>query len=218
MAASEKVSKLSFPIQVTPVVREYFRITGPMLKNEIGAAMTAVAKNPDDQAALKVLLADPSYNASLHTTCVATQLEAGHAPNALPQRATVTLSCRVMQGTTPEQVKETLEKAIGDPVVKVAIVRRRDGSSAPPLTDEIMGPIKAQAAKLWPGVPIAPLMTAGATDGRFLMNAGIPTYGVSGIFSMSGEANAHGLNEKVRVKSLYDGRDFLEGVVRAYVK
>ncbi len=218
MAATKKVSALSFPVQVTPVTREYFRITGPILGGVIGKAMSAVAKNPDDQSALKVLLADPTYNASLHTTCVATQLEAGHAPNALPQRATTTLSCRVMQGTTPEQVKQTLDQAIGDSNVKVSIVRRREGSSAPPLTDEIMGPIKAQAAKMWPGVPIAPVMIAGATDGRFLMNAGIPTYGLSGMFSKSGETNAHGLNEKLRVQSLYEGRDFLEAVVRAYVK
>lgn len=218
MAATEKVAKLSFPVQVTPVVREYFRVTGPLLGGDVGKAMSAVAKNPDDQAALKVLLDDPTYNASLHTTCVATQLDAGHAPNALPQRAVTTLSCRVMQGTTPEQVKETLEKAIGNSVVKVDIVRRRDGSSAPPLTDEIMGPIKAQAAKMWPGVPVAPLMIAGATDGRFLMNAGIPTYGLSGLFSTGDETNAHGLNEKIRVKSLYEGRDFLDAVVRAYVK
>lgn len=218
MAATKKVSALSFPVQVTPVNREYFRITGPILGGEIGKAMSAVAKDPNDQAALKVLLADPSYNASLHTTCVATQLQAGHAPNALPQRATTTLSCRVMQGTTPEQVKATLEETIGDPNVKVSIVRRREGSTAPPLTDEIMGPVKAQAAKMWPGVPIAPLMTAGATDGRFLMNAGVPTYGLSGMFSKTGENNAHGLNEKLRVQSLYEGRDFLEAVVRAYVK
>lgn len=218
MAATEKVAKLSFQVQVTPVVREYFRVTGPLLGGDVGKAMSAVAKNSDDQDALKVLLDDPTYNASLHTTCVATQLEAGHAPNALPQRAVATLSCRVMQGTTPEQVKQTLEKAIGNSIVKVDIVRRRDGSSAPPLTDEIMGPIKAQAAKMWPGVPIAPLMTAGATDGRFLMNAGIPTYGLSGLFSTGDETNAHGLNEKLRVKSLYGGRDFLDAVVRAYLK
>jgi acetylornithine deacetylase/succinyl-diaminopimelate desuccinylase-like protein len=218
MAATKKVSAVSFPVQVTPVTREYFRVTGPILGGEIGKAMTAVAKNPEDQAALAVLLADPTYNASLHTTCVATQLDAGHAPNALPQRAKTTLSCRVMQGTTPEQVKDTLDQAIADSNVKVSIVRRRDGSSAPPLTDEIMGPVKAQAAKMWPGVPVAPIMIAGATDGRFLMNAGIPTYGLSGMFSKSGETNAHGLNEKLRAQSLYEGRDFLEAVVRAYVK
>ena len=217
-AATTKISQLTFPVQVNPVVREYFRVTGPLIGGELGATMSAVAKNPDDQEALARLMKDPSYNAVVHTTCVATQLEGGHAANALPQRATVTLSCRVMQGTTPEQVKETLEKAIGDDQVKVAIVRRRDGSSPPPLTDEIMGPVKKMAAKLWPGVPVAPMMSAGATDGRFLMNAGIPTYGMSGMFSKPEETNAHGLNEKRRVQSLYEGREFLEGVVRAYVK
>jgi acetylornithine deacetylase/succinyl-diaminopimelate desuccinylase-like protein len=217
-AAAEKVGQLSFPVQVTPVVREYFRVSGPLIGGETGAAMSAIAKNPEDEAALQRLMKDPSYNAVVHTTCVATQMEGGHAANALPQRATITLSCRVMQGTTPEQVKETLDKAIGDEQVKVSIVRRRDGSSAPPLTDEIMGPVKKMAAKLWPGVPVAPMMSAGATDGRFLMNAGIPTYGMSGMFSKPDETNAHGLNEKRRVQSLYEGREFLEGVVRAYVK
>lgn len=218
MAAMDKVSKLSFPVQVTPVVREYFKATGPMIGGELGAAMSAAAKDPGDQAALATIMKDPTYNAQVHTTCVATQIAAGHAPNALPQRATATLSCRVMQGTTPEQVKETLEKAVSDPQVKVAIERRRDGSPAPQLTDEVMKPVRDAAKKMWPGVPVVPSMTAGATDGRFLMNAGIPTYGMSGMFSVSGESNAHGLNEKIRVKSLYEGRDFLESIVRAYVK
>jgi acetylornithine deacetylase/succinyl-diaminopimelate desuccinylase-like protein len=217
-AATQKVAQLSFPIQVTPVVREYFRVTGPLLGGEIGTAMTAIARNPSDATALATITKDPSYNAIVHTTCVATQLDAGHAPNALPQRATATLSCRVMQGTTPEQVQQTLEKAVNDPQVKVAIIRRRDGSSPPELTEEIMKPVRTISAKLWPGVPIAPSMTPGATDGRFLMNAGIPTYGMSGIFAKPGEMNAHGLNEKVRVKSLYEGREFLESVVREYVK
>ena len=216
--AALKVDELEFPIQVTPVVREYFRVTGPVLGGKIGNAMTAVAKDPQDADALTVLRGDPSYNAILHTTCAATQLEAGHAPNALPQRASAILSCRVMQGTSPEEVKATLATAIGDPAVQVNIVRRREGSSAPPLSDEVMKPVRAAAAKLWPGVPIAPSMTAGATDGRFLMTAGIPTYGMSGMFSVPGEVNAHGLNEKIRVKSLYEGREFLESIVRAYVK
>lgn len=216
--ATQKIAQLSFPVQVTPVVREYLRVNGPLVGGELGATMSAVAKNPEDQAALARLMKDPSYNAVVHTTCVATQMEGGHAANALPQRAKVTLSCRVMQGTTPEQVKETLEQAIGDEQVQVAIVRRRDGSSAPPLTEEIMGPVKKVAAQLWPGVPVAPMMSAGATDGRFLMNAGIPTYGMSGMFSQPDETNAHGLNEKRRVQSLYEGRQFLEGVVRLYVK
>ncbi len=216
--ATLKVEQLQFPIELTPVVREYFRVTGPMLGGEIGAAMAAYAKDPNDASALGTLLDDPSYNSLLHTTCVTTQLEAGHAPNALPQRALATLSCRVMQGTTPEQVQEVLSKTIADGQVKVSIVRRRSGSKAPELTDEVMKPVRAAAAKLWPGVPVAPSMTAGATDGRFLMSAGIPTYGMSGMFSVSGENNAHGLNEKIRVSSLYEGREFLERIVRAYVK
>ena len=216
--AALKVEDLVFPLELTPVVREYFRVTGPTLGDEIGAAMSAVAKNPDDQAALATLVNDPNYNPLLRTTCVATQLDAGHAPNALPQRATATLSCRVMQGTTPEQVKGRLENAIADSQVKVDILRRRSGSQAPELTDEVMKPVRAAAAKLWPGVPVAPSMTAGATDGRYLMSAGIPTYGMSGMFGVPGENNAHGLNEKLRVKSLYEGREFLESVVRAYVK
>jgi acetylornithine deacetylase/succinyl-diaminopimelate desuccinylase-like protein len=123
-----------------------------------------------------------------------------------------------MQGTTPEQVKSRLEQAIADPQVAVAIVRRRDGSPAPELTDEILGPVRAMAARLWPGARVAPIMLAGATDGRFLMNAGIPTYGMSGMFAKPDETNAHGLNEKLRVRSLYEGREFLEGIVRAYVE
>jgi acetylornithine deacetylase/succinyl-diaminopimelate desuccinylase-like protein len=216
--ATQKLAQLAFPIEVTPVVREYFRITGPLLGGEIGTAMSAVARNPSDAAALGVLTHDPTYNAQLRTTCVATQLDGGHAANALPQRATLTVSCRVMQGTTPEQVQASLEKAVADTAVQVAIVKRRDGSQAPMLTEEIMQPVRAVAAKLWPGVPVAPSMTAGATDGRFLMNAGIPTYGMSGMFGRSGESNAHGLNEKILVKSLYEGREFLEGIVRQYVK
>ncbi len=216
--ATKKVAELSFPVELTPVVREYFRITGPLLGGAIGEAMKAVARDPTDAAALATLMSDPTYNAQLHTTCVATRVDAGHADNALPQRATATLSCRIMQGTTPEQVQKRLEAAIADPQVAVTIVRRRSGSPAPELTDEIMAPVRAMAAKLWPGVPVAPIMLVGATDGRFLMNAGIPTYGMSGMFATPDETNAHGLNEKRRVRSLYEGRDFLEGVVRAYVK
>jgi acetylornithine deacetylase/succinyl-diaminopimelate desuccinylase-like protein len=213
-----KVEELVFPLELTPVVREFFRVTGPTLGGEVGTAMSAAAKDPNDYGALTTLMNDPSYNAVLHTTCVVTQLDAGHAPNALPQRATATLSCRVMQGTTPEQVKEALEKAVADSHVKVEIVRRRTGSQAPELTDEVMKPVRAAAAKLWPGVPVAPSMTPGATDGRYLMSAGIPTYGMSGMFAVPGESNAHGLNEKIRVASLHEGREFLESIVRAYVK
>jgi acetylornithine deacetylase/succinyl-diaminopimelate desuccinylase-like protein len=216
-SALKKVEAYKFPIELTPVTQAYFEQTGPLEGGKLGAAMTAFAKNPKDAKALAALEAEPNTNAVLHTTCVATRLDAGHADNALPQRAKATLSCRVMQGTTGDQLKTMLEKAIGDSKVAVSISKDRKGSKAPELTDEVMIPIKGVASQMWPGLPIVPTLTAGATDGRFLMNAGIPTYGLSGLFAIPGENNLHGLNEKVRVKSLYDGRDFLDAVVRSYV-
>lgn len=216
--ALKKVQAYSFPYEVTPVTREYFRVAGPLLGGQLGRAMSAVAANPNDGRALAAVAADPNGNAALRTTCVATQLDAGHAVNALPQRARATLSCRIMQGTTPQQVRDRLAAVIGDPQVSVTILNPRTGSAAPQLTEEVMGPIRAAGQRMWPGVALSPIMLAGATDGRFLMNAGIPTYGVSGTFALGGESNAHGLNEKIRVKSLYESRDFLEAIVRDYVK
>jgi acetylornithine deacetylase/succinyl-diaminopimelate desuccinylase-like protein len=214
----ERLSQHSFPTEVTPVTRTFFERMANMVGGEQGLAMAALARDPNDAMAAATLSRDPSYNAMLRTTCVATQLDAGHAPNALPQRARATLSCRVMQGTTPEQVQEALRQVMADPQIEVAIVRRREGSQAPQLTRQIMGPIERNVERLWPGTPIIPTMTVGATDGRFLNTAGIPTYGVSGMFSTPGETNAHGLNEKIRVTSLYQGRDFLESIVRDYAR
>jgi acetylornithine deacetylase/succinyl-diaminopimelate desuccinylase-like protein len=217
-AALQAVAGHRFPIQVTPVTRSYFEQMAPLVGGDEGRAMAALAANPGDVALAETVAANPSYNAILRTTCVATQLDAGHAANALPQRARATLSCRVMQGTTPDQVKEALDAAIADPGVKVSIVRRRDGSSPPELTAEIMGATQRTVERLWPGTPIIPTMSAGATDGRFLMNAGIPTYGLSGLFAIPGETNAHGLNEKLRVRSFYESREFLELVTRDLTK
>ncbi len=213
-----RLSQHQFPIELNPVTRAFFERMAPILGDETGAAMAALARNPNDAEAAALLSRDATLNATMRTTCVATQVDAGHAPNALPQRAVATLSCRVLQGHTPEEVQAELQRALGDPRIAVEVVRRRDGSRAPPLTRQIMAPIERAAARLWPGVPIVPMMTPGATDGRFLNNAGIATYGMSGMFSMLGESNAHGLNEKIRVRSLYEGRDFLDAVVRDYAR
>jgi len=214
----ERLAAHSFPTELNPVTRAFFERMAPIVGGEMGASMAALARNPNDAAAAAAVSQDPSYNAMLRTTCVATQLDAGHAPNALPQRARATLSCRVMQGTTPEQVRDALQAAMADDEINVEIVRRRDGSNPPALTRQILGPVERAVAQLWPGAPIVPTMTVGATDGRFLNNAGIPTYGMSGMFSVPGEVNAHGLNEKLRVQSLYDGRTFLNAIVRDYAR
>jgi acetylornithine deacetylase/succinyl-diaminopimelate desuccinylase-like protein len=217
-AALGRLSQHRFPVELTPVTRTFFERMAPIVGGEMGQAMAAIARDPSDGAAQEALSRDAFYNAIMRTTCVATELNAGHAANALPQRATATLSCRVLQGHTPEEVQAELQHVVADPQVTVEIVRRREGSSPPPLTRTILGPIERASARIWPGVPIIPVMTPGATDGRHLNNAGIPTYGVSGMFSTPGETNAHGLNERIRVQSLYDGREFLNAVVRDYAR
>lgn len=213
-----RLSDFEFPVELTPVTQTFFERVAPLVGGEMGAAMSALARNPGDRAAQQAVARDPTFNAMMRTTCVATQVDAGHAPNALPQRAVATLSCRVMQGTTPEQVQTVLQSVLADPQIDVEIVRRREGSRAPRLTRAIMAPVERAAERLWPGVPIIPIMTPGATDGRYLNTAGIPTYGMSGMFSVPEETNAHGLNEKIRVQSLYEGRDFLEAIVRDYAR
>ncbi|MGE0597419.1 MAG: M20/M25/M40 family metallo-hydrolase [Hyphomonadaceae bacterium] len=212
----ERLSAYQFPVELTEVTRTFFERMAPIVGGEMGDHMAALARDPEDAEAQAAVAADPSFNSMMRTTCVATQLDAGHAPNALPQRAVATLSCRLMQGHTAEELQAELQRAVGDEQVRVDIVRRREGSSPPRLAPAIMGPVERTAARMWPGVPIVPIMIAGATDGRFFNNAGIPTYGMSGIFSVPGENNAHGLNEKLRVSSFYEGRDFLEAIVREY--
>jgi len=214
-----KIGAYDFPIQTTDSSRGFFAKMGPGLGGAIGAAMTAFAKNPQDAQAAATLATDPAYNAMMRTTCVATLLDAGHANNALPQRAAANVNCRIFPGTTREQVSAKLQELMGDPQIKVtANAGRSPGGSAPPLTDAIMKPILAAAAKRWPGVPVVPMLEIGATDASYLTPAGIPTYGFTSIFFDPDGSRLHGLNERVRVRAIYDGRDLMTEVVKAYLK
>ncbi len=214
----DRLAAYSFPVQLNDVTRGYLRQMAPVLGGQVGADMVELANHPDNEAAARRLSADPSMNATLRTTCVATMLAAGHAPNALPQHASATVNCRMLPGDTMEGTRAALIAMLHDPGIAVnpAPDSRPAGPPPPPLTRQIMGPVEHVAAHMWPHVPVVPTMTAGATDGRYLNEAGIPTYGLSGMFAIPGETNAHGLNEKIRVRSLYQGRDFLNAVVREY--
>ena len=216
--ALTRISQYEFPIATTDASRGFFAKMAPVVGGEMGAAMTAFAKDPSDAKAAQVIAADPGYNGMLHTTCVATMLEAGHATNALPQRARANINCRIFPGTTVDQVRDTLASLAADPEVKVITLGARSevSKSPPPLTPEIMQPIEALVAKMWPGVPIIPVLQPGATDGAFLTPVGIPTYGVSGLFGDPDGNGVHGLNERIRVESLYKGRDFMFALVQAY--
>ncbi len=215
-AGLTKVSTYQFPIQASDITKQYFAKMGPQVGGDMGAAMVAFSKG--DMKAAALLATDPSYNPVLHTTCIPTLLNAGHANNALPQRADANINCRIFPGTTPEQVRDKLQELVGDSEIKVTLADKR--SEVPkgpqPLTPQIFKPVETLAAKMWPGVPVVPFMSAGATDGAFLTPAGIPTYGVSGMFGDPDGNGAHGLNERLRVKSVYDGRDFLYQVVKIY--
>jgi acetylornithine deacetylase/succinyl-diaminopimelate desuccinylase-like protein len=213
-----RISTYQFPFQASDITRTYLEKMAPQVGGEKGAAMAAFAQDPKDAAAAAVLAKDPSYNAILHTTCIPTLLNAGHANNALPQRAGANINCRIFPGTSVEQVRAKLQELVADPEIKVTVADTR--SEVPkgpqPLTPQIFKPVESLAAKLWPGIPVVPFMSAGATDGAFLTPAGIPTYGVSGMFGDPDGNGAHGLNERLRVSSVYKGRDFLYQVVKIY--
>ena len=213
-----KISQYDFPIEATDITRTYFSRMAPQKGGALGAAMAAFAKDPKDLKAAAVLAANPDYNGILHTTCVATLLSAGHANNALPQRADGNINCRIFPGTTPEQVRAKLQELVADPEIKVTLADKRSEVPKGPqaLDPKVFGPVEKLTAKYWPGIPVVPIMSAGATDGAFLTPVGIPTYGVSGIFFDTDGNGAHGLNERVRVDSTFKGRDFLYDIVKIY--
>lgn len=214
--ALEKISKIDFPVEFNDATRGYFLRMADLTPGQEGADMRAAATS-QDKAAIGRLKKNASHNSVLHTTCVATQLNGGHAPNALPQRATANVNCRIFPGHAPEEIRKQMETAVGDKEVKVTLRDQPETPSpAPPLTPAIMGPIEKLTKEMFPGVPVVPAMAAGATDGRFLTPIGIPTYGVSGIFADPNTTNAHGLNERVPVKSVMEGRVFLYRLAKMY--
>ncbi len=215
--ALDRVSRYEFPVRMIDANRSYFSRKAKIVGGETGAAMAAIVANPQDKAADALLSRDPGYHAMLRTTCVATLIEGGHAVNALPQRARATLSCRIIPGQTAEEVRQLLVAAIDDPQVTVSQPPGA-GTIAPPiaLPARILGPIEKVSEQMWPGVPVIPFMVPGATDARRLTEVGIPTYGVSGIFGDRDGGGVHGLNERIRVKSLMEGRDFSYRLIKIY--
>jgi acetylornithine deacetylase/succinyl-diaminopimelate desuccinylase-like protein len=221
-AALMRISAYEFPAQFIDGNRAYFAGMAKILTakgdTETANAMTAFLKNPGDTQALALVSAkDPGWNATLRTTCVATMLDAGHATNALPQRARANVNCRIFPGVTAETVRAKLEELIADPAVKISSPETRGPTaSPPPLSAAVMAPIEKLTAEFWPGVPVLPILQAGATDGEFTNAVGIPTFGVEPIFVGPDLGNIHGLNEYLGVKSLLEGREFLYRLVKIY--
>jgi acetylornithine deacetylase/succinyl-diaminopimelate desuccinylase-like protein len=215
--ALAKVRDLEFPVKMSDTTRAFFAKAGAARTDELGHAMVALSQNPADKAAEAIVSKDRSYHSMLRTTCVATLLEGGHANNALPQRAAANVNCRIFPGESVEATQAALVAAIGDAGVKITPVQPiRPLAVPPPLDPKVVAPAEALVAKYFPGVPLIPSMSTGATDGIFLEAIGIPVYGAPGGWGDPDGNGVHGLNERRSVRSVYIGRDFLTDLVKAY--
>jgi len=212
-----KVDEHEFPLEMTDTTRRFFRESGAARKDQIGKAMVALAVNPRDAKAEALVNTDRFLHSNLRTTCVATLLDGGHAPNALPQRAGANVNCRIFPGHSIEDIRRELAAVIGDPGVTVtALPPVRPSPPAPPLEEHILGPMQKLAARYWPGIPVIASMANGYTDATFLGAVGIPTYGIPGMWSDPDGNGVHGLNERIEVRSVYVGRDYMFDLIKAY--
>lgn len=212
-----KIGAYDFPARPNEATRLHFQRMSAILGGQMGQDMAAAAAQPPSAEAIARLSRDPGYNSMMRTTCVATLVNAGHALNALPQHAQANVNCRILPDESADQTLATLTQVVGDPQVKISFAGDKSPvSPPPPLTPQITGPAEQVAHALWPGVPLVPAMSTGATDGRFMLAAGVPTYGLSGMFGDADGGGVHGLNERIRVRSLYEGREFLYRVVKLY--
>lgn len=216
-AALEKLQKFAFPVHINEVTRGYFAESAGLVTGSLASDLRAAAQQPPGAAAIEHLSAIPYYNALLRTTCVATMLSGGHAPNALPQSARATVNCRIFPGEDPGEVGRTLERVVGDRRVKVSIIPEKtaDGKlipivAVPPsaLLPELTTAYERTLSTLWPGLPVVPTMSTGASDGKYLRIAGTPTFGIACMFFDMEDDRSHGKDERVDVQDFYDGVEF----------
>ncbi|WP_454625536.1 M20/M25/M40 family metallo-hydrolase [Bradyrhizobium cenepequi] len=211
-----RLSKFSFPINLNETTRAYFERTAQFESEQAASDIRAVLSDKPDPSAMSFvrLAANPAYNAQLRTTCVATMLEGGHAVNALPQLATAKVNCRIMPGEPVDGVKATLERVLADEQIQVTQIGQAVLSAPSALHEEIMGAIDKLSHEFWPTAAVIPTMSTGATDGSYLRNAGIPTYGHSGLAADITDIRAHGKDERILVKSFYEGEEYLYRLVK----
>ena len=220
-----RLQHYKFPFELNDVTREFFAQTSKVQTGQTAADMLAVTKTPPDQAAIERLSKDPFYNSTMHTTCVATRLQAGHANNALPQRATANVNCRILPGHSRDEILGDLTKVFDNPKVSVTYVNNgmkvimgdREKVALPPvkLMPAVMNPLQKIAGEMWPGAPVVPEMGTGASDGVYTNPAGIPTYGVCGLAIDVDDDRSHGRDERLPVESYYNGAVFYYRYVKA---
>jgi acetylornithine deacetylase/succinyl-diaminopimelate desuccinylase-like protein len=204
-----RLAKFDFPVRLFDVTRASFERVAALYPGQLGADMKAVVQNPNDPAVIGRLSAMPLWNAQLRTTCVATMLAGGHAENALPQTASAVVNCRLLPVDNASAVEATLKQVLADPEIHVSVMTPAKPVAYKPMNPQVMAAVTTAAAKLWPGLPIIPEMDTGASDGIHLIAAGIPTYGVSGLFNDEDDNRFHGRDERILVKSFYDDLEFM---------
>lgn len=208
--ALARLAEFDFPIELNDVTREYFKRSAMVEADpKVAADMKLVGQAPPDLAAAARLASQvPYWNSMMRTTCVATRLAGGHANNALPQLANANVNCRILPGMSPESVKETLAKVFDDPKVAISFVGDATPSKPSVLRPDVMAVVESLTKEMFPGVVVVPVMSTGATDGLFLRNADIPTYGIDGTFSDIDDVREHGKDERVGIKQYFDGLEF----------
>jgi acetylornithine deacetylase/succinyl-diaminopimelate desuccinylase-like protein len=216
-AALQKLSTFGFPFKLNDVTRAYFRQMAKIEKGQPAADLAKVAEGSED-AMRRVAAASAPLNATLRTTCVATQLEGGHADNALPQLAAANVNCRLLPDDSVDGVVNTLRRLIADDQVKITVTTNEGAGPVSPLRPDVMKAVESVSEMMWPGVLTVPTMSVGGSDGRSLREAGIPTYGTQGFFQERDDVRAHGRDERMLVRSFYEGQTYLYEVVKILAK
>ena len=219
-AGLSRLAAFEFPPQLNDITRAYFTRAAPaQLDPQTKADMLAVAKEPMDRAAAARLSAQsPYFNSLLRTTCVATRLDGGHAPNALPQLATANVNCRILPGVSVTSVVAELTKVVADSGIQISLVDEATPSKPAVLREDVMAATETIVKSMFPGVPVVPVMSTGATDGLYMRNAGIPTFGVDGLFDDIDDVRAHGRDERVGVKQFNEDLEFQYRLITALSK
>lgn len=214
-AALTKLAAFEFPVELNEITRTFFARMASLETAQVAADMKAVAQSaPDAAAAARLAAGSPMYNSMMRSTCVATQLTGGHAENALPQQARAVVNCRLLPGADPRAVEQTLKQVVADEGIVFTTLWEPVASPASPLRPDLMAAVERHTTEMWPGAIVLPFMSTGATDGLYLRNAGIPTYGVEGMFTEANDVRAHGKDERVGIKAFYDAREFLYRLVK----
>jgi acetylornithine deacetylase/succinyl-diaminopimelate desuccinylase-like protein len=203
-----------FPVQLNETTRAFFARLAEKEGGKDAPDMLAVLRTPPDPQAVARLSASPLYNATLRTTCVATMLDAGHAPNALPQRARATIQCRLLPGVDVEAARSTLVGVIADPKVSVTLANNPEPSPASPVSPEVLEAVGSVTGEMWPGVLVLPVMDVWSSDAATVRRAGIPCYGVSGVFFDVDDVRSHGQDERVGVREFYEGVEFMYRLIK----